>query len=84
MRQIRLPFDQVVALKERMLQSEDYREIIDNAPILASRKFSSRMPTSQQQVLQIEFLPKYSPELNPIEILWRFLNINGCLLKLII
>ncbi|MCK5719945.1 MAG: transposase [Thiomargarita sp.] len=28
----------------------------------------------QQQGLFIRFLPKYSPSLNPIEILWRFIK----------
>ena len=48
--------------------------IIDNAPIHTSRKFLDRIAQWQEKSLIIKFLPTYSPELNIIEILWRFIK----------
>jgi transposase len=48
--------------------------ILDNAPTHTSRKFKNRIRHWNSLGLRIEFLPKYSPELNLIEILWRFIK----------
>lgn len=48
--------------------------IVDNAPTHTSRKFKNRIASWKKLGLHIEFLPKYSPELNLIEILWRFMK----------
>lgn len=48
--------------------------ILDNAPTHTSRKFKSKISGWKKLGLQIKFLPKYSPELNLIEILWRFMK----------
>lgn len=44
---------------------------MDNAPIHKSKEFIQQVKLWQQQGLYIYFLPRYSPHLNPIEILWR-------------
>jgi|SRR5674476_971348 len=46
--------------------------VIDNAPIHKSRKFMAKILEWRELDLIIYFLPPYSPELNLIEILWRF------------
>ncbi len=48
--------------------------IIDNAPIHTSQAFQKRMPIWEKKGLVLYFLPAYSPELNLIEILWRFIK----------
>jgi len=48
--------------------------ILDNAPIHKSKKFLSNLDYWREQDLYIYFLPPYSPELNKIEILWRFIK----------
>lgn len=48
--------------------------ILDNAPIHKSKKFLSNIDRWREQDLEIFFLPTYSPELNKIEILWRFIK----------
>jgi transposase len=45
--------------------------ILDNAPIHHSKIFHSKIQQWKNDDLHIFFLPKYSPHLNPIEILWR-------------
>ena len=48
--------------------------VLDNAPTHRSRKFQNRMASWNKGGLRIEFLPKYSLELNLIEILWKFIK----------
>jgi hypothetical protein len=48
--------------------------VMDNAPIHRSKLFKSKLKEWQEQDLYIYFLPPYSPELNKIEILWRFIK----------
>lgn len=48
--------------------------ILDNAPIHRSLKFKAKMQEWAKRNIHILFLPPYSPELNPIEILWRFIK----------
>ncbi|WP_459599729.1 IS630 family transposase [Dysgonomonas reticulitermitis] len=50
--------------------------VLDNAPIHRSKLFKSEIREWQKQDLYIFFLPPYSPELNKIEILWRFFNLS--------
>lgn len=45
--------------------------IIDNAPIHCSHKFKAKIEEWKQEQFYVFHLPKYSPHLNPIEILWR-------------
>lgn len=45
--------------------------ILDNAPVHRSKKFLSHLHDWHKKGLYPKFLPKYSPELNLIEILWK-------------
>lgn len=48
--------------------------ILDNAPIHKSKIFTEKLKEWKEQDLIIYFIPPYSPELNLIEILWRFVK----------
>ena len=48
--------------------------ILDNASIHRSAAFQERVADWQEKGLFFYYLPPYSPELNLIEILWRFLK----------
>lgn len=48
--------------------------IVDNASIHKSRASKEKIKEWQKKGLYIRFLPAYSPELNLIEILWRFVK----------
>ena len=45
--------------------------IMDNASVHRSRKFQEKIEEWKEQELYVFFLPRYSPHLNLIEILWR-------------
>ena len=48
--------------------------IIDNAPTHTSNSFKEKIIEWKKKGLFLKFLPAYSPELNKIEILWRFMK----------
>lgn len=48
--------------------------ILDNAPVHHSYNFESNIPEWEQNGLFLKYIPAYSPELNLIEILWRFIK----------
>jgi hypothetical protein len=48
--------------------------ILDNAPTHTSKLFQAKIEAWEAQGLILYFLPTYSPELNRIEILWRFMK----------
>jgi len=48
--------------------------VIDNASIHTSKEFQENIPEWNSKNLIIKYLPPYSPELNLIEILWRFIK----------
>lgn len=48
--------------------------VLDNAPIHKSKNFTEKIKEWEKQDLIIYFIPPYSPELNLIEILWRFIK----------
>jgi DDE superfamily endonuclease len=48
--------------------------LLDNASIHRSQEFIRHIPTWVKRGLIIKYLPPYSPELNLIEILWRFIK----------
>jgi len=48
--------------------------VMDNAPIHTSETFQESIPLWKEKGLDIFYLPKYAPELNCIEILWRFIK----------
>ena len=45
--------------------------VMDNASVHRSRKFQEKIEERKEQELYVFFLPRYSPHLNLIEILWR-------------
>lgn len=48
--------------------------VIDNAPTHTSRKFKQQIKIWEEKGLRIFFLPPYSPQLNHIEQLWKFMK----------
>lgn len=48
--------------------------VIDNAPTHTSKMFQQQIPIWKKQGLIIKQIPKYSPELNLIEILWKHIK----------
>jgi hypothetical protein len=48
--------------------------LLDNSPIHRSQAFIRHIPQWVTRGLIIKYLPPYSPELNLIEILWRFIK----------
>src|ERR1700758_4224015 len=53
---------------------EKHNSRVDNSPIHTSEAFQDNIPLWKDRDLDIFYLPKYSPELNCIEILWRFIK----------
>ena len=47
---------------------------IDNAPIHRSKKFLAEIKILKEKNIHVHFLTPYSPQLNSIEILWRFIK----------
>jgi transposase len=47
---------------------------LDNAPVHRSQEFIEHIPQWVQRGLIITYWPAYAPELNLIEILWRFMK----------
>jgi len=47
---------------------------IDNASVHTSKAFKKRIEDWRKKGLIVKYLSKYSPELNKIEILWRFIK----------
>lgn len=48
--------------------------LLDNAPVHRSQEFIEQIPKWVKKGLIIKYLPSYAPELNLIEILWRFMK----------
>jgi len=48
--------------------------ILDNASYHKSKKFKEHLPKWFNRGLTLLYLPPYSPELNIIEILWKFMK----------
>ena len=48
--------------------------LVDNAPMHRSKAFIQQIPKWVEKGLIVKYLPTYSPELNLIEILWRFMK----------
>ena len=68
--------DAVIGLLDEFVKTTTKRTIVvlDNAPIHTSKKFMQKIEAWREEDLYIYFLPPYSPELNLIEILWRFIK----------
>ena len=50
--------------------------VVDNASTHTSKKFKVKLQEWKDLGLHILYLPPYSPELNPIEMLWREMKYN--------
>jgi transposase len=48
--------------------------VLDNGPIHRCKAVYDRLAEWEDQDVYLFFLPAYSPHLNPIEILWRFIK----------
>ena len=48
--------------------------VMDNASIHTSKRLQAQIPVWKERGVDIFYLPKYAPELNCIEILWRFIK----------
>ena len=48
--------------------------VIDNASIHKSKKFKEMLPIWKKKGLTVFYLPPYSPQLNPIEMVWKFMK----------
>jgi len=48
--------------------------VLDNAPVHRSEEFQEALERWREKNIIFYFLPPYSPELNKIEILWRFIK----------
>jgi transposase len=48
--------------------------ILNNSPIYISKKFQAKIQHWREQDVYILFIPPYSPKLNLIEILWRWIK----------
>lgn len=68
--------DTAIAMMDEFCQTITKRTVVvmDNAPIHRSKKFMAKINQWREQDLWIYFLPPYSPELNIIEMLWRFIK----------
>jgi DDE superfamily endonuclease len=54
--------------------TKDTVVVLDNASVHTSTTFQGKIPTWKAQGLTLKFLPKHSPELNLIEILWKHIK----------
>lgn len=59
---------------EHLPQNSKTIVILDNAPTHTSKRFQAQIKRWEEQGLILYFLPPYSPQLNRIEILWRFMK----------
>jgi transposase len=66
----------IVECFEQFSQHLDKRTYVflDNAPVHRSQEFIEHIAHWVQRGLIIKYLPAYAPELNLIEILWRFMK----------
>jgi transposase len=68
--------DFVIACFDEFINELRGRTVVsmDNSTIHTSEAFEMKIPEWQSKGLEIFYLPKYSPQLNLIEILWRFMK----------
>ena len=68
--------EKIIAVIDKFVQHIRKQTIlvIDNAPVHRSKAFEAKIKVWRELDLYVYFLPKYSPELNKIEILWRFIK----------
>lgn len=66
---------------ENLPKGEKATVILDNAPTHTSNKFKDKIEAWEENGLTLYFIPPYSPELNIIEILWRFMKYHWIEIK---
>ena len=66
----------VVACIDAFCKTINTRKVVvlDNASMHVSEEFEENIPKWERKGLFLKYLPAYSPELNWIEILWRFIK----------
>lgn len=72
----RVDSDVVISIFDQFVEQIKQNTIVvlDNASIHRSKKFKAKLDDWKQKGLTIFYLPPYSPQLNPIEILWKFMK----------
>jgi transposase len=72
----RIESDVVIACIDNFCQDVRKKTVIvmDQASIHTSKKFTAKIPKWRANNVEIFYLPAYAPELNIIEILWRFMK----------
>jgi len=72
----RVDSDMVIAVFDEFIEQITKKTVIvvDNASFHTSKKFKAKIEEWNQKDVEIFYLPPYSPELNPIEILWKFMK----------
>jgi len=69
--------DFVIACFDDFIEQLDGKQtivILDNAPTHTSNKFQDKIEEWKNRGLSVYFIPPYSPNLNKIETLWRFMK----------
>ena len=66
---------------EQLPKNSTTMVILDNAPTHTSKLFKAKIEEWEKRGLVLYFLPTYSPELNRIEILWRFMKYHWIEIK---
>lgn len=68
--------DKIIQLIDQFVETTVKQTIIviDNAPVHHSKAFKAKIQQWREQDVYVYFLSPYSPELNKIEILWRFIK----------
>jgi len=68
--------DVVIGVFDKFVErlTQDTVVVLDNAAIHTSKKFMAKIGEWKSKGLILFFLPPYSPQLNPIEILWKFMK----------
>jgi transposase len=66
----------VIAFFDQFCETLDKKTvvIVDNASMHTSSKFKAKLGAWKASGLTVKYLPTYSPELNIIEIVWRFIK----------
>ncbi len=72
----RVNSDKVIEVFDEFIETLDKPTVVilDNASFHKSKKFKENLPRWSNKGLSLLYLPPYSPELNIIETLWRFMK----------
>ena len=68
--------DVVIAVFDLFVQQLKKKTVVvlDNASMHTSSKFKAKSEEWEKQGLTLFYLPPYSPQLNPIEMLWKYMK----------